>query len=154
KLTPLSRTSAIAGAVSGVTFSARNPSGTNRMRLWGVAFSADAAPEASVKRLADSSSMTRRMGVSLENAGVSAELLGLSRFSMQRICYSGRSFDQSTNQPSRGASASESLAKPPRKRREGAASAGCLVHPRVPSLWSPWSVPHARHHLAVKDFGV
>ena len=37
KLTPLSRTSAIAGAVSGVTFNARNPSGMNRIRLLGRA---------------------------------------------------------------------------------------------------------------------
>ncbi len=44
KLTPLSRTSAIAGAVSGVTFNARNPSGTNRITLWGVAFCAAAMP--------------------------------------------------------------------------------------------------------------
>jgi len=51
ELTPLSRFSAIAGAVSGVTLSARKPSGTNRIRLWGVALSADAAPSASVKRL-------------------------------------------------------------------------------------------------------
>ena len=42
KLTPLSRTSAIAGAVCGVTIRPRNPSGTNRMRLWGVLFCADA----------------------------------------------------------------------------------------------------------------
>src|SRR5262245_12600415 len=35
RLTPLSRTSAMAGAVSGVTESARSPSGTNRMTLFG-----------------------------------------------------------------------------------------------------------------------
>src|SRR3954452_12404287 len=44
KLTPLSRISAIAGAVSGVTFSARRPSGMNRIRLRGVLFSAEAGP--------------------------------------------------------------------------------------------------------------
>ncbi len=44
KLTPLSRTSAIAGAVSGVIFSARNPSGMNRIRLRGVLFWAEASP--------------------------------------------------------------------------------------------------------------
>ena len=55
---------AIAGAVSGVTFSARRPSGTNRMRLWGVAFCADAALAARVKRLAESSKIARRMKVS------------------------------------------------------------------------------------------
>ena len=48
KLTPLSRTSAIAGAVCGVTMRPRRPSGTNRIRLRGVAFCADAAP--AVKR--------------------------------------------------------------------------------------------------------
>ncbi len=36
KLTPLSRTSAIAGADPGVTFSARSPSGMKRIRLRGV----------------------------------------------------------------------------------------------------------------------
>src|ERR1700751_3540440 len=66
KFTPLSRTSAIAGAVSGVTFSARKPSGTNRIRLWGGAlFWADAALAARVKTLADSSTMARRRRVSL-----------------------------------------------------------------------------------------
>ena len=64
KLTPLSRTAAIAGAVSGVTFSARRPSGTNRMRLWGVVFCAEAVLAARVKRLADSSKLARRMTVS------------------------------------------------------------------------------------------
>ena len=47
KLTPLSRTSAIAGAVCGVTMRPRRPSGTNRIRLRGVAFCADAEPAAS-----------------------------------------------------------------------------------------------------------
>src|SRR4051812_5584956 len=42
KLTPLSRTVDIAGAVSGVTFSARSPSGTNKMRLRGGLFWAKA----------------------------------------------------------------------------------------------------------------
>src|SRR5438445_11045584 len=44
KLTPLSRTSAIAGAVSGVIFSARRPSGMNRIRMRGVLFWAEASP--------------------------------------------------------------------------------------------------------------
>ena len=35
KLTPLSRTSAIAGAVCGVTIRPRNPSGTNRIEIVG-----------------------------------------------------------------------------------------------------------------------
>src|ERR1700761_2020888 len=66
KLTPLSRTSAIAGAVCGVTFSARRPSGTNRIRLCGVAFCADAALAAKVNRLAESSKVARRMTISRE----------------------------------------------------------------------------------------
>src|SRR4030088_1922854 len=65
KLTPLSRTSAIAGAVSGVTFSARNPSGMNRIRLRGVLFCADAMPTDSMVRLADSSTSERRMNIPL-----------------------------------------------------------------------------------------
>src|SRR3569623_1395523 len=45
KFTPASRNAAIAGAVSGVTFSARRPSGTNRIKLWGVALAAWLADE-------------------------------------------------------------------------------------------------------------
>ena len=63
KLTPLSRTSAIAGAVCGVTMRPRKPSGTNRIRLRGVAFCADAAPAVSVIRLADSNTMVRRISI-------------------------------------------------------------------------------------------
>ena len=44
KLTPLSRTSAMAGAVCGVTIRPRKPSGTNRIRLRGVSFCANAVP--------------------------------------------------------------------------------------------------------------
>src|SRR5215813_14946559 len=64
KFTPLSRTAAIAGAVSGVTLSARRPSGTNRIRLCGVAFCADAALAANVNRLAESNKVARRMTIS------------------------------------------------------------------------------------------
>jgi hypothetical protein len=64
KLTPLSRTSAIDGAVSGVTFKARNPSGTNRIRLWGVLFCADAMPADSTTMPADSNRIERRMKIS------------------------------------------------------------------------------------------
>src|ERR1700751_407275 len=65
KFTPLSRTAAIAGAESGVTFSARRPSGTNRIRLCGVAFCADALVAAKANRLAVSGKMARRMKVFL-----------------------------------------------------------------------------------------
>src|SRR5215212_6782722 len=64
KLTPLSRTAAMAGAVCGVTMRPRRPSGMNRIRLRGVAFCADAAPAVSVIRLADSNTMVRRIGFS------------------------------------------------------------------------------------------
>src|SRR6202158_4919065 len=66
KLTPLSRTSAIAGAVSGVTFNARIPSGTNRIILWGALFCADATPADSKVRPADSSTVERCIQISLE----------------------------------------------------------------------------------------
>src|SRR5216684_1387701 len=59
KLTPLSRTSAIAGAVCGVTIRPRKPSGMNRIRFRGV-FCADAALAVHI-RLADSNAMARRM---------------------------------------------------------------------------------------------
>src|SRR3954469_19946094 len=61
KLTPLSRTSAIAGAVCGVTIRPRNPSGTNRIRLCGVAFWADAIPADKSVKPADSSASERRI---------------------------------------------------------------------------------------------
>src|SRR6202171_2152055 len=66
KLTPLSRSAAIAGAVSGVTFSARNPSGMNRIRLCGAAFWAKAAAADNSVRPADSHMVERRMYISLE----------------------------------------------------------------------------------------
>src|SRR6202051_166275 len=66
KLTPLSRTSAIDGAVSCVTFHARSPSGTNRIRLCGVLFCADAAPADSSVRPADRMTNVRRMKISRE----------------------------------------------------------------------------------------
>jgi hypothetical protein len=61
KLTPLSRTSAIAGAVCGVTMRPRKPSGTNRIRLRGVTFCADTTLAVSVIRLADSNTTVRRI---------------------------------------------------------------------------------------------
>src|SRR6476646_5207198 len=64
KLTPLSRTSAIAGAVSGVTFNARSPSGMNRMILCGVPFCADATPANSNVRPVDRDTSERRIGFS------------------------------------------------------------------------------------------
>src|ERR1700712_5189544 len=64
KLTPLSRMSAIAGAVCGVTMRPRNPSGTNRIRLCGVAFWADATPADNSVRPADSSASERRIDFS------------------------------------------------------------------------------------------
>src|ERR1700741_149296 len=62
KLTPLSRTSAIAGAVCGLTILPRRPSGIKRIRLRGVAFCAAAKPALdSVIRLADNSVMAWRI---------------------------------------------------------------------------------------------
>ena len=75
KLTPLSRRSAIAGAVSGVTFNARNPSGINRIILCGVPFWASAVPTDSTARPADSNRIERRMNISPKKriCGPSAE---------------------------------------------------------------------------------
>src|SRR5579872_2265638 len=67
KLTPRSRTAAIAGAVSGVTIRPRNPSGTNRMTLCGVLFCATAAPADAKIRPADSITSERRIINLLEN---------------------------------------------------------------------------------------
>src|SRR6266436_6745591 len=92
KLTPLSRTSAIAGAVCGETMRARNPSGTNRIKLRGVLFCADAALAAranrlDVTRVADSSTIARRMKFSF-GQGRFAASQPLSSFAVRRICYS------------------------------------------------------------------
>src|SRR5450432_564998 len=64
KLTPLSRSSAMAGAVCGVTIRPRRPSGTNRIRLCGVPFCADAAPDKTSKLVA-TAAILRRMDNSL-----------------------------------------------------------------------------------------
>src|SRR5262245_57383676 len=62
KLTPLSRSSAMAGAVCGVTILPRRPSGRNRVGVRGVAFCAEARPAVdSVIRLADNNTMARRI---------------------------------------------------------------------------------------------
>src|ERR1700742_2071274 len=67
KLTPLSRTSAIAGAVCGVTIRPRRPSDTNRIRLWGV-FCAEAASARRVTKPADSNAIARRIKISPQEA--------------------------------------------------------------------------------------
>src|ERR1700687_5001016 len=86
KLTPLSRTSAIAGAVCGVTICPRKPSGTNRIRLRGVLFWANAAPADTTMMPADSNNIERRIEISsLENP---AKALPLSNFPMRQNCYS------------------------------------------------------------------
>src|ERR1700686_1827665 len=78
KLTPLSRTSAIAGAVSGVTFNARNPSGMNRIILCGVPFWARDVPTDSTARPADNSTIERRITISPSEADLRPIGRGLS----------------------------------------------------------------------------
>src|ERR1700676_2927820 len=87
KLTPLSRTSAIAGASSGVTFNAPNPSGMNRIRLWGVEFCANAMPADSIVRLADSNTSERRINISPEKRFSAYQPLPLFSFAVRRNCY-------------------------------------------------------------------
>src|SRR5271169_197836 len=58
KLTPLSRTSAMVGAVCGETCAARRPSGTNRMRLrcdcaWAVPSCRASVAQAAASRIFD-----------------------------------------------------------------------------------------------------
>src|SRR6201746_936079 len=67
KLTPLSRSSAMAGALCGVTIRPRRPSGTNRMMLWGTLCAkaaGEARPEDSAARPADSIISERRIEIS------------------------------------------------------------------------------------------
>jgi hypothetical protein len=61
KLTPRSRTSAIAGAVSGLTIRPRNPSGTNRMTLCGRLFCEKAASADSKNNPIDNIVTARRI---------------------------------------------------------------------------------------------
>src|SRR5712664_3418108 len=87
KLTPLSRTTAIAGAVSGVTIRPRNPSGTNRIKLRGVLFWAKAVTADKIAKLADRIAIFKRMD-SLPRANFdSKQPLPLFSFAVRRICY-------------------------------------------------------------------
>src|SRR3989440_6355257 len=87
KLTPLSRTSAIEGAVCGVTMPPRRPSGTNRIRLRGLAFCADADPAASAIRPADSNTIVRRIRFSPTSSS-SGDPPSLSfSFALRQECY-------------------------------------------------------------------
>src|ERR1700689_4000653 len=87
KLTPLSRTSAIAGAVCGVTMRPLNPSGTNRMRFLGLSFCADAEVANSVVRPTVSNRVERRIKISPWEAKIRPRRLPLFSFSAQRNCY-------------------------------------------------------------------
>src|SRR3954463_1993570 len=76
KLTPWSRTAAIAGAVSGVTLSARSPSGTNKMRLRGGLFWAKAVAADKTVRLRERIVAAQRMGnLALKELGRSGDLV-------------------------------------------------------------------------------
>src|SRR6185295_13273396 len=88
KLTPLSRTSAMAGAVSGVTMRPRRPSGTNRMRFLGVSFCDDAVPADRMVRPADSRTIARRIkNLPLRRQFRLKQPLPLFSFSVRRNCY-------------------------------------------------------------------
>src|SRR3954469_25181126 len=87
KWTPLSRTSAIAGAVCGVTMRPRSPSGMNRIRLRGAAFCADAAVAVSVIRLADSNAMVRRIQVLPMRSNSGWQPLPPFSFTVRQNCY-------------------------------------------------------------------
>src|SRR4051812_36128746 len=87
KLTPLSRISAIAGAVCGVTFSARSPSGTNRTRLRGVLFWASAAAADTTIKPADRAATVRRIqGLPVRQDSVN-QPLPLFSFTVRQNCY-------------------------------------------------------------------
>src|SRR5438067_1070410 len=88
KLTPLSRISAIAGAVCGLTILPRRPSGMNRIRLRGAAFWAEATPADSVIRLADSNTMAWRIRFSPCQA-IRRLAVALISFAVRQNCYSG-----------------------------------------------------------------
>src|SRR4051812_40667222 len=87
KLTPLSRSSAIAGAVCGVTIRPRRPSGTNRIRLRGALFWANAELAASTSA-AHNNTGFRCIQISPRMAIPARAPLPLLRFPVRRNCYS------------------------------------------------------------------
>src|SRR6266704_3513598 len=87
KLTPLSRISAIAGAVCAVTMRPRRPSGTNRIRSRGLAFCADAEPAANAIRLADSNTIVRRIRFSPTGSGSGDPPWLPFSFALRQDCY-------------------------------------------------------------------
>src|SRR5258705_5644383 len=87
KLTPLSRISAIAGAVCGVTMRPRKPSGTNRIRLRGVAFCADAEPATSTISPADSNKVVWRIRFSPLEAVPAIRRRFRFSFALRQDCY-------------------------------------------------------------------
>src|SRR6266545_2900065 len=101
KLTPLSRTSAIAGAVCGITMRPRRPSGTNRIKFRGAAFCADAALAVNVMRLADSNTMVRRIGFSPVRSGSGRWPLPSFSFDLRQDCYTGSEPSQGQKEPNR-----------------------------------------------------
>src|SRR5882724_1842579 len=76
KLIPLSRIAAIVGAVSAVTFSARRPSGTNRMTFLGWLFCAKAADTDNPKSPADRAVINVRIKLSFLVAGAFSSEVG------------------------------------------------------------------------------
>src|SRR3954467_11670840 len=120
KLTPLSCTSAIAGAVCGVTMRPRKPSGTNRIRLRGVAFCADATLAVSVIRLTDSNTTVRRIRFSpiRSNSGDPPWLR--FNFALRQNCYIG-------SRPAQGLGGTEYPRAACRKVDAGGKSAGNIA---------------------------
>src|SRR6478752_2515149 len=87
KLTPLSRTADMAGAVSGVTFSARSPSGTNKMRLRGGLFWANTVGVEIRQRLRERMVAAPRMKhLAIKEIGRTRPGL-FSRFRPRQNCY-------------------------------------------------------------------
>src|SRR5712672_3358817 len=127
KLTPLSRTSAIAGAVCGVTILPRSPSGIKRIRLRGVAFCADAALADSVIRLAESSTIARRIRVSPGQANSAPGRLPCLVLLCDRNVTANCDRRGDGSPWSRGADRPALRYLPP---KEGVGNAGCPVHPQ------------------------
>ena len=82
-----SRGPAIAGAVCGVTIRPRSPSGTNRIRLWGVLFCADARPVVRTVKPADSNTSERRIDISPERSIPASRPWPLFSFARRQFCY-------------------------------------------------------------------
>src|SRR4051794_11345528 len=90
KLTPLSRTSAMAGAVCGEVMRPQMPARPERVKLRWEAFCADATVAVKIIRLADSNILVRRIRFSPERSSFGDPPLPSFNSGLRQNCYIAR----------------------------------------------------------------